>query len=79
MRYVKQRGWLDFDFLTFRRGAYCAMTIISLLDLPLTLADGQARDAGLETLTSGLPQYLSRCESGIRLVVTCANYRRPDI
>jgi hypothetical protein len=38
------------------------MTIISLLDLPLTLADGQARDAGLETLTNGLPQYLSRCK-----------------
>ncbi|CAI7606847.1 unnamed protein product [Penicillium bialowiezense] len=45
------------------RGAYCAMTIISLLDLPLTLADGQAREAGLETLTSGLPQYLSRCQT----------------
>ncbi|CAG8046150.1 unnamed protein product [Penicillium salamii] len=63
VRFVKQRGWLGFDFLTFRRGAYCAMTIISLLDLPLALADGQARDAGLETLTSGLPQYLSRCQT----------------
>ncbi|KAJ5129317.1 uncharacterized protein N7515_005356 [Penicillium bovifimosum] len=46
------------------RGAYCAMTIISLLDLPLALAPGsQARDAGLETLTSGLPEYLSRCQT----------------
>jgi protein farnesyltransferase subunit beta len=40
------------------------MTIISLLDLPLTLPpDSQARLAGLETLTHGLPQYLSRCKS----------------
>ncbi|OQD81166.1 hypothetical protein PENANT_c029G03136 [Penicillium antarcticum] len=46
------------------RGAYCAMTIISLLDLPLTLPlDSQARLAGLETLTHGLPQYLSRCQT----------------
>ncbi|KAJ5959202.1 uncharacterized protein N7479_006352 [Penicillium vulpinum] len=46
------------------RGAYCAMTIISLLDLPLTLAPGsQAREAGLESLTSGLPEYLSRCQT----------------
>lgn len=40
------------------------MTLISLLDLPLTLAPGsQAREAGLESLTSGLPEYLSRCMS----------------
>ncbi|KAJ5518569.1 hypothetical protein N7453_000991 [Penicillium expansum] len=46
------------------RGAYCAMTLISLLDLPLTLAPGsQAREAGLESLTSGLPEYLSRCQT----------------
>ncbi|KAJ5776084.1 uncharacterized protein N7511_001095 [Penicillium nucicola] len=46
------------------RGAYCAMTIISLLDLPLTLPpDSQARLAGLDTFTHGLPQYLSRCQT----------------
>ncbi|KAJ5772923.1 hypothetical protein N7457_007819 [Penicillium paradoxum] len=46
------------------RGAYCAMTLISLLDLPLALAPGsQAREAGLESLTSGLPEYLSRCQT----------------
>ncbi|CAG8899475.1 unnamed protein product [Penicillium egyptiacum] len=45
-------------------GAYCAMTLISLLDLPLSLAPGsQAREAGLESLTSGLPEYLSRCQT----------------
>ncbi|KAJ5619732.1 hypothetical protein N7510_003716 [Penicillium lagena] len=46
------------------RGAYCAMTIISLLDLPLDLPpDVEARRAGLENLTSGLPEYLSRSQT----------------
>ncbi|KAJ5584249.1 uncharacterized protein N7459_004049 [Penicillium hispanicum] len=46
------------------RGAYCVMAIISLLDLPLALPpDAPARQAGLETLTDGLAQYLSRCQS----------------
>jgi len=39
------------------------MVIISLLDLPLELpSDAPARQYGLETFTSGLPEYLSRCE-----------------
>lgn len=39
------------------------MVIISLLDLPLELPpDAPARQYGLETFTSGLPEYLSRCE-----------------
>lgn len=54
------------------RGAYCAMVIISLLDLPLELpADAPARQYGLETFTSGLPEYLSRCEK--RYLHTMAN------
>lgn len=45
-------------------GAYCAMVIISLLDLPLELPpEAEARRHGLETFVSGLPEYLSRCES----------------
>lgn len=39
------------------------MAIISLLDLPLELpADSEARKAGLENLTDGLAQYMSRCK-----------------
>ncbi|PYH96834.1 beta subunit of farnesyltransferase [Aspergillus ellipticus CBS 707.79] len=46
------------------RGAYCAMVIISLLDLPLTLPpDAEARKYGLETFTSGLSDYLARCQT----------------
>ncbi|EYE99877.1 CAAX farnesyltransferase subunit beta RAM1 [Aspergillus ruber CBS 135680] len=46
------------------RGAYCAMVVISLLDLPLELPpDAPARQHGLETFTSGLPEYLSRCQT----------------
>ncbi|KAL1969552.1 hypothetical protein VTN77DRAFT_8990 [Rasamsonia byssochlamydoides] len=46
------------------RGAYCAMVIISLLDLPLELPpDAEARRYGLETFVSGLPEYLSRCQT----------------
>lgn len=48
------------------------MVIISLLDLPLELpADAPARQYGLETFTSGLPEYLSRCEK--RYLHTMAN------
>lgn len=48
--------------LTKDRGAYCAMVIISLLDLPLDLPpDSEARDYGIDTFVSGLPDYLSRC------------------
>ncbi|OAT06004.1 protein farnesyltransferase subunit beta [Blastomyces gilchristii SLH14081] len=46
------------------RGAYCAMVIIALLDLPLQLPpDSPARHAGLDTFISGLPEYLSRCQT----------------
>ncbi|KAI4141843.1 MAG: hypothetical protein LQ341_003403 [Variospora aurantia] len=45
------------------RGGYCAMVMISLLKLPLTLPpDALARQAGLQTFADGLPEYLSRCE-----------------
>ncbi|PYI00567.1 CaaX farnesyltransferase beta subunit Ram1 [Aspergillus sclerotiicarbonarius CBS 121057] len=46
------------------RGAYCSMVIIALLDLPLALPpDAEARQHGLETFASGLPEYLSRCQT----------------
>ncbi|KAJ5272732.1 hypothetical protein N7478_007857 [Penicillium angulare] len=46
------------------RGAYCVMSIISLLDLPSELPpDCEARKSGLTTLTDGLAQYLSRCQT----------------
>ncbi|RAH85660.1 beta subunit of farnesyltransferase [Aspergillus japonicus CBS 114.51] len=46
------------------RGAYCAMVIISLLDLPLILPpEAEARQHGLETFDSGLSAYLSRCQT----------------
>lgn len=49
--------------LTFTSGAYCATTIISLLDLPVDLPlDSPARRAGLGTLTERIPEYLSRCK-----------------
>ena len=46
------------------RGAYCAMVMISLLQLPLELPpDAPARAKGLTTLLDGLPEYLSRCQT----------------
>ncbi|PWY87219.1 CaaX farnesyltransferase beta subunit Ram1 [Aspergillus sclerotioniger CBS 115572] len=46
------------------RGAYCSMVIIAMLDLPLALPpDAEARQYGLETFASGLPEYLSRCQT----------------
>ncbi|KAJ5136798.1 hypothetical protein N7448_005352 [Penicillium atrosanguineum] len=46
------------------RGAYCAMTIISLLDLPLALPPhAVARSAGMEKFTDELPNYLARCQT----------------
>lgn len=45
-------------------GAYCSMSIIALLDLPLELAhDAPARRSGLTSFVDGLPQWLSRCRS----------------
>lgn len=46
------------------RGAYCAMTILTLLNLPLTLPpDCTARVAGLETFTDGLGEWIRRCQT----------------
>nr|POE47173.1 protein farnesyltransferase subunit beta [Quercus suber] len=46
------------------RGAYCAMTIITLLNLPLALPpDSPARSSDLETFTDGLGNWISRCQT----------------
>lgn len=45
-------------------GAYCALTIISILNLPLELPpDSPARVKGDETFLTGLYQWISRCQS----------------
>lgn len=44
------------------RGAYCAMTIIVLLEIPLELPpNAPARASGFTSFLDGLPEYLSRC------------------
>jgi protein farnesyltransferase subunit beta len=46
------------------RGAYCAATIISLLNLPLELPpDAPARRAGLKLFTDGLGEWVGRCQT----------------
>jgi protein farnesyltransferase subunit beta len=46
------------------RGAYCAMVMISLLNLPFDLPpDAPSRAAGLETFGDGLADYISRCQT----------------
>ncbi|KKY28901.1 putative farnesyltransferase beta subunit ram1 [Phaeomoniella chlamydospora] len=47
------------------RGAYSAMVLITLLNLPLDLPpDSEARTiGGLQTLTDGLPEWISRCQT----------------
>jgi protein farnesyltransferase subunit beta len=46
------------------RGAYCALLIISLLDLPTELPpDAPARAAGLKSFNDGLGAYISRCQT----------------
>jgi protein farnesyltransferase subunit beta len=46
------------------RGAYCAMVLLSLLNLPLSLPhDSPGRAAGFETFTDGLPEWLGRCQT----------------
>ncbi|PGH27311.1 hypothetical protein AJ80_01021 [Polytolypa hystricis UAMH7299] len=46
------------------RGAYCVMVIVALLDLPLELSpNAPARKFGHTTFMSGLPEYLSRCQT----------------
>lgn len=47
------------------RGAYCTMTIISLLAIPLELPpNAPARASGFTSFLDGLPEYLSRCTAG---------------
>lgn len=44
------------------RGAYCTMTIIVLLAIPLELPpNASARVNGFTSFLDGLPEYLSRC------------------
>jgi len=46
------------------RGAYCAVVLISLLNLPLELPEGSlAKSRGLKTLLDGLPEYVARCQT----------------
>jgi protein farnesyltransferase subunit beta len=46
------------------RGAYCAATILSLLNLPLELPpDSPARVKGDETFLTGLGEWISRTQS----------------
>ncbi|EME45198.1 hypothetical protein DOTSEDRAFT_108593, partial [Dothistroma septosporum NZE10] len=46
------------------RGAYCAMTAITLLNLPLGLpTDAPARKAGLQKFTDGLGEWIGRCQT----------------
>ncbi|EER24306.1 protein farnesyltransferase beta subunit, putative [Coccidioides posadasii C735 delta SOWgp] len=46
------------------RGAYCVMVMVALLDLPTELPpDAPARQFGYDTFMSGLPEYLSRCQT----------------
>ncbi|KAK3054041.1 CAAX farnesyltransferase (FTase) subunit beta [Extremus antarcticus] len=46
------------------RGAYCAMTIITLLNLPLELPpDASARSAGLTSFTDRLGEWVGRCQT----------------
>ena len=55
-----QQDWTAVDELS--RGAYCSMTMISLLGLPLDLPSNAPASAdGLTSFMSGLPEYLSRC------------------
>jgi protein farnesyltransferase subunit beta len=46
------------------RGAYCAATILSLLNLPLDLpAESPARGQGKESFLDGLPEWVGRCQT----------------
>lgn len=46
------------------RGAYCAMTIITILNLPLELPpEAPARKEGLEKLTDCLGEWVGRCQT----------------
>ncbi len=46
------------------RGAYCAMVMLSLMDLPFQLPpEAPARKAGHQTFGDGLGEYISRCQT----------------
>ncbi|KAI5362015.1 Putative terpenoid cyclases/protein prenyltransferase alpha-alpha toroid [Septoria linicola] len=46
------------------RGAYCAMTAITLLNLPLELPpDAPARQAGLTSFLDGLGEWVGKCQT----------------
>ncbi|EDU40933.1 CAL1 Prenyltransferase beta subunit [Pyrenophora tritici-repentis] len=46
------------------RGAYCAMVILSLTNLPMELPpDAPARKHGLTSFTDGLGEWVSKCQS----------------
>ncbi|KAI1933137.1 CAAX farnesyltransferase (FTase) subunit beta [Ophidiomyces ophidiicola] len=46
------------------RGAYCALVMLALLGLPVELPpDAPARGFGHDTFLSGLPEYLSTCQT----------------
>lgn len=46
------------------RGAYCAVTILSLLNLPLELPpNSPARKAGMEVFTDRLGEWVGRCQT----------------
>ncbi|KAI9782769.1 MAG: CAAX farnesyltransferase (FTase) subunit beta [Peltula sp. TS41687] len=50
--------------LTALSGAYCALVMISLLNLPLELPpESPARTTHEDTFLTGLPEYLSRCQT----------------
>ena len=45
-------------------GAYCAVVIISLLNIPLELpSDSPAKSRETNTLLTGIPEYVRRCKS----------------
>lgn len=46
------------------RGAFCALVVLSLLNLPLELpADAPARSHGMTTFLDGLGEWVSRCQN----------------
>ena len=45
------------------RGAYCALTILTLLNLPPTLPPSAAERTGLRLFTDGLGKWVGRCQT----------------
>ena len=64
VRYVlSETAYITLELIKSYRPAYCAMTMMSLLGLPLELpANAPARSHGLTSFLSGLPEYISRCQ-----------------